>query len=147
MRLHRTQHPPTCDKDISSKRFWASSFAEREETFRWLRENAPVSWHPPIEDPAVPASVHGEAGFWALTRAEDISFASQHYAQFSSELGLPYLRPRDPAFPGLAPTMLRVALSTLFHRIPGLRVAVAPSELDVRTGSVTGGLVSLPVTW
>ncbi|MFI9381542.1 cytochrome P450 [Kutzneria sp. NPDC052558] len=47
----------------------------------------------------------------------------------------------------LARTELRVALSTLFRRIPGLRLAVDPSELEVRPGSVAGGLVSLPVTW
>jgi hypothetical protein len=77
MKLHRTPHPSTCDKDISSKEFWAKPFDERDETFRWLRENAPVSWHPSLEDPALPASVHGEAGFWALTLAEDITFASR----------------------------------------------------------------------
>jgi len=108
MKLHRTQHPPTCDRDISSTKFWASSFAEREETFRWLRENAPVSWQPPIEDPTVPASVHGEAGFWALTLAEDISFASRDHEQFSSELGLPYLPPRVPAPLQMAPSLLEL---------------------------------------
>lgn len=108
MKLHRTPHPLTCDRDVSSRRFWTSSFAEREETFRWLRENAPVSWHPPIEDPALPPSVHGEAGFWALTLAEDISFSSRNHELFSSELGLPNLRPRVADEPRQAPTILEL---------------------------------------
>ena len=108
MKLHRTPHPPTCDREISSAEFWSSSFAEREETFRWLRENAPVSWHPPLEDPEVPASVHGEAGFWALTLAEDISFVSRNHEEFSSELGMPYLPPRAPGQPTMAPSILEL---------------------------------------
>jgi len=47
----------------------------------------------------------------------------------------------------LARTELRVALSTLLRRIPGLRLAVAPEDLEIRPGSVAGGLVSVPVTW
>ena len=47
----------------------------------------------------------------------------------------------------LARTELRIALSTLFRRIPTLRLAVAPEALDIRPGSVAGGLISLPVTW
>jgi len=108
MKLHRTPHPSTCDKDISSKGFWAKPFDEREETFRWLRENAPVSWHPPLEEPALPAAVHGEAGFWALTRAEDISFVSRNHELFSSELGMPYLPPRAPGATGLPPSLLEL---------------------------------------
>jgi cytochrome P450 len=108
MRLHRTHHRQTCDKDISSRRVWASSFGEREETFRWLRENAPVSWHPPLENSFGDASSYGEAGFWALTLAEDISFASRNQELFSSELGLPYLQPLDPSEPANAPTMIEL---------------------------------------
>ncbi|HVV24328.1 MAG TPA: cytochrome P450 [Pseudonocardiaceae bacterium] len=47
----------------------------------------------------------------------------------------------------LARTELRIALSTVVRRLPGLRLAVSPDDLAVRTGSVAGGLVSLPVTW
>jgi pentalenolactone synthase len=47
----------------------------------------------------------------------------------------------------LARTELRIALSTLFRRIPTLRLAVPLESLDVRPGSVFGGLTSLPVTW
>jgi pentalenolactone synthase len=47
----------------------------------------------------------------------------------------------------LARTELRIALSTVFRRLPGLRLAVPAEQLQIRTGSVAGGLVSLPVTW
>lgn len=107
MKLHRNPHLPFCEKEISSAKFWSSSFDKREETFRWLRENAPVSWQPPLEDANAPAD-HGEAGYWALTLAEDISFASRNPDQFSSELGLPYLFPRPLGLPKTAPTILEL---------------------------------------
>jgi len=47
----------------------------------------------------------------------------------------------------LARTELKVALATLFRRIPGLRLAVSPDELTTRPGSFFGGLTALPVTW
>ena len=47
----------------------------------------------------------------------------------------------------LARTELRIALSTVFRRLPELRLGVPAEELQARTGSVAGGLVSLPVTW
>jgi cytochrome P450 len=47
----------------------------------------------------------------------------------------------------LARTELRIALASLSRRIPGLRLAVEPSDLDIRPGSFNGGFVSLPVTW
>ena len=47
----------------------------------------------------------------------------------------------------LARVELRIALATLFRRIPTLRLAVAPEDLEFRPGSVTGGLISVPVTW
>jgi cytochrome P450 len=79
-----TEHPFTTEMDISSQRFWSKTFKERDGTFEWLRKNAPVSWHPPYEDPAVPPEVHGEAGYWAVTLAKDIQVESQNYAMYSS---------------------------------------------------------------
>lgn len=102
-----TEHPFTTEKDISSKAFWDRPFAERDETFAWLRANAPVSWHPPYEDPALPAEVHGEKGFWAVTRAEEIRYVSQNHEIFSSAVGRVDLRPRHPALT-MAPTFLEM---------------------------------------
>ncbi|MBB4908693.1 hypothetical protein H4W32_002962 [Actinophytocola algeriensis] len=35
----------------------------------------------------------------------------------------------------------------LAARFPAMRLAVPVSELTVRTGTLTGGLVALPVVW
>jgi cytochrome P450 len=82
-----SEHPLTTDKDISSEAFWHQTFEKRDETFSWLRKNAPVSWHKPLEDSELPPEVHGEAGFWAVVRAADIQYVSQHNELFSSEIG------------------------------------------------------------
>ncbi|WP_103337770.1 cytochrome P450 [Amycolatopsis sp. CA-126428] len=47
----------------------------------------------------------------------------------------------------LARTELRVALTSLFTRIPDLRLAVDVGELRLHTERLTGGLHELPVTW
>ncbi|TPQ16135.1 cytochrome P450 [Streptomyces sporangiiformans] len=47
----------------------------------------------------------------------------------------------------LARMELRVAIGTLFSRLPTLRLAVDPEELVWRVGSIQRGPVGLPVTW
>ncbi|MFI5533044.1 cytochrome P450 [Kitasatospora sp. NPDC051853] len=47
----------------------------------------------------------------------------------------------------LARFELRIALSTLFRRLPGLRLAVPFEELEYRSSSAVHGLRELPVTW
>ena len=96
MQVHSTPHPLTTDLDISSAAFWSRSFDEREITFARLRRESPVSWHAPFEDAVHTPDEHGEAGFWALTSAADITFASQHNELFSSELGRTNLHPAPP---------------------------------------------------
>jgi cytochrome P450 len=93
----RTEHEFATRRDISSIEFWDKPFVERDETFAWLRANAPVSWHPPFVDPAVPPEVHGEAGFWAVTRNEDIKHESQNHRVYSSTEGGASFRPVHPA--------------------------------------------------
>jgi cytochrome P450 len=114
MKPRSKQHPFTTDKDISSIAFWAQPFDEREKTFGWLREHAPVSWHPPVEQMGIPPEVHGEAGFWAVVRAADVAFVSQNPRLFSSDSkkwGPPTLRPlsaeltRRPTFLSLDPPL------------------------------------------
>lgn len=95
MPLHATQHEPTTAYDISSKEFWSRSPDERDDVFQRLRTEAPVSWHPPIEA-SLPPEVHGQAGFWAVTKAEDITFVSQNHELFSSALGSSALYPYGP---------------------------------------------------
>ncbi len=47
----------------------------------------------------------------------------------------------------LARTELRVALASLFTRLPDLRLAIEPGRLHLHVERVTGGLHELPVTW
>ena len=92
-----TERPATTDKDISSNAFWSQPFDEREKTFKWLRDNAPVSWHPPMEGDFGP-DVHFERGFWAVVKAEDITYVSRNNELFSSnqQINNIMLRPRFP---------------------------------------------------
>lgn len=48
------------------------------EAYKWMRENAPVCW----QDIGP-----GHAGFWAVTRYEDIKFAETHPEIYSSQRG------------------------------------------------------------
>lgn len=100
MLLHKTPHPLTSGVDISTRTFWAQTFEERDESFARLREDAPVSWHPPLEVEGLPPEVHGEEGFWAVVRASDISEVSLDNVRFSSEIGNTSLRPRPPGSVG-----------------------------------------------
>jgi cytochrome P450 len=97
---HRTEHPLTTDKDISSEDFWRKSFDERDETFAWLRKHAPVSWHAPKEAPELPDDAKFEAGAWAVVKNETIRYVSENNELFSSDRdkwGDTKWRPMDPA--------------------------------------------------
>jgi cytochrome P450 len=97
--VFKTEHPVITGEDISSDAFWQKSFDERDDTFERLRKTHPVSWHRPLEVPEMPAEVHGEAGFWAVTLAEDIRFVSENHELFGSgEPGSMGFRPAHPAF-------------------------------------------------
>jgi cytochrome P450 len=102
-RLFRTEHRVDTDVDISSVAFWRQPFAVRDLAFARLRAERPVSWHPALETPGYDRSKHREAGFWAVTTAEDIAYVSRHHELFSSELGQVNLRPAPFA---VAPNML-----------------------------------------
>jgi cytochrome P450 len=73
-----------CEYDVSSRDFWAKSFAERDETFAQLRAADGLTWHPPL--PSLFDS--DEPGFWAVTRRADIAYASAHPELFSSAQGV-----------------------------------------------------------
>jgi cytochrome P450 len=79
-------HRPYDSIDLSSRRFWSTSSAERENAFAALRAERPVSWHPPVEDSLMPDPE--DPGFWAVTRHADIVTISRDSETFLSGKGV-----------------------------------------------------------
>ncbi|BDX33104.1 cytochrome P450 [Mycobacterium antarcticum] len=72
------------DHDITSHRFWAQPFDERDRTFAALRASEGLTWHRPL-----PSLFElEEPGFWALARRADIAFVSTHPELFTSAQGV-----------------------------------------------------------
>lgn len=73
------------------------SFAQGHpfDQYRWLRDNAPVYWH---EDSRDSGAAGARAGFWVLSRYDDIFRVGHNPKRFSSE---PTIMIDDPA-PGAA---------------------------------------------
>ncbi|MGY4103753.1 cytochrome P450 [Nocardia sp. R16R-3T] len=70
---------------ISPLAFWAKSADERDETFKVLRAERPVSWHPPIEGALMPPE---NSGVWAVTSHRLITEVSKKPDIFCSGLGI-----------------------------------------------------------
>jgi cytochrome P450 len=62
--------------DIETFAFWERPREERMATWKWLRENDPVSWHPPAESLLL-SPEENTKGFWALTSHATIQEASR----------------------------------------------------------------------
>jgi methyl-branched lipid omega-hydroxylase len=71
---------PLSDIDLGSWKFWVQDDDLRDGAFATLRREAPVSFHQPLETPGV---VEGP-GHWAVTRYDDVWYASLHPQIFSS---------------------------------------------------------------
>lgn len=80
-----TGRPPFDPISISPVSFWQLTAEEREPYFKVLRDERPVSWHPPIEGTLIPAPVDG---IWAVTRHEDIGYVSKNPELFCSGQGV-----------------------------------------------------------
>jgi cytochrome P450 len=65
--------------------FWRKSPAEREEMFRQLRAERPISWHPPAEGSMLPST---RDGFWGVVRHADIVSVSKDVTNFVSGRGV-----------------------------------------------------------
>lgn len=67
--------------------FWALPWSEREEAFKVLRRDKPVSWHPDaaVEGSAIEFPVGN--GYYALTTYRDVQEASRHPEVFLSGPG------------------------------------------------------------
>jgi cytochrome P450 len=72
---------------VSPLAFWAKTMEEREETFKVLRAERPVSWHPPIEGALVPPE---NDGVWVVTRHEHIMEVSKNADIYCSGQGFQF---------------------------------------------------------
>ncbi|BBX73092.1 cytochrome P450 [Mycobacterium shinjukuense] len=71
---------PISDIDLGSLDFWELDDDIRDGAFATLRRQAPISFWPALELPGLA----GGAGHWALTRYDDVFYASRHPDIFSS---------------------------------------------------------------
>ncbi|WP_145013847.1 cytochrome P450 [Mycobacterium marseillense] len=77
--------PPFDPVSISPLSFWGLTAEQRECSYKILRDERPVSWHPPIEGSLTMPEIDG---VWAVTRHEDISYVSMHPENFCSGQGV-----------------------------------------------------------
>jgi cytochrome P450 len=75
---------PLAEVDLGSWDFWGLDDALRDGAFATLRREAPITFHRSyVADPEAEV-----AGHWALTRYDDVFYASRHPEIFSSALGI-----------------------------------------------------------
>jgi cytochrome P450 len=81
--------PPTKpdydEVSLSHLGFWSATAAEREESFRVLRAERPLSWQPPAEGSLMDPE---EPGYWAVLRHQDIRAVSKDPKAFCSSRGV-----------------------------------------------------------
>jgi methyl-branched lipid omega-hydroxylase len=75
---------PLADIHLESLDFWGLDDDIRDGVFATLRREAPISFWPPIEIAGFPSG----AGHWALTKLDDVHYASRHPDIFSSAPGI-----------------------------------------------------------
>lgn len=72
---------------VSPVSFWATTAEEREESFKILRAERPLSWHPPLEGGLMPPE---NDGVWVATSHELITEISKHPEIFCSGEGFQF---------------------------------------------------------
>ncbi|MFL6108964.1 MAG: cytochrome P450 [Marmoricola sp.] len=72
---------------VSPVSFWAKTAEEREETFKVLRSERPISWHPPLEGALIPPQ---NEGVWVVTTHELITEVSKNPQIFCSGEGFQF---------------------------------------------------------
>jgi cytochrome P450 len=82
-----TQGRPDYDTvSVGSLEFWKQTPTQREQRLKVLRDERPVSWQRPAEGSMMPQA--DGAGFWAVTRHEDIVAVSKNPEVFCSGQGI-----------------------------------------------------------
>lgn len=74
--------------DLSSLDFWRSGPRGRDKSFRQLRDERPVSWHPPAAGGFSTGTV--DPGFWAVVRHEHVLEVSRKPDVFCSSQGVSF---------------------------------------------------------
>lgn len=77
-------HVSLSDIDLGSWTFWGLDDDVRDGAFATLRREAPIAFH----DSFVGDGFDAQAGHWALTRYDDVFYASRHPEIFSSANGI-----------------------------------------------------------
>jgi len=72
---------------VSPVSFWAKTAEDREETFKVLRAERPISWHRPLEGALIPPE---NDGVWLVTRHEHIQEVSKNPQLFCSGDGFQF---------------------------------------------------------
>ena len=75
---------PLAEINLSSWEFWGLDDDARDAAFATLRREAPISFWPTMEF----EGFTGGKGHWALTRLDDVFYASRHPEVFSSAGGI-----------------------------------------------------------
>ncbi|MEM6109349.1 cytochrome P450 [Mycobacterium sp. 050272] len=75
---------PLADVQLESLDFWVRNDDLRDAAFATLRREAPISFWSPIQYEGFETG----NGYWALTRLDDVHFASRHPDIFSSASGI-----------------------------------------------------------
>jgi len=78
---------PYDELSVSDLAFWSKSAEEREETFKNLRRERPLSWHPPLEGALMPPQ---NEGVWVATSHELITEVSKNPGIFCSGQGFQF---------------------------------------------------------
>jgi cytochrome P450 len=89
--------------DLSSKAFWSGGDRARDVSFAELRDQRPLSFHPPAADAVFPNP--DDPGFWAVVRHADIVEVSRRTDDFVSGQGV--------LFESVPPEMLEATQSFL----------------------------------
>jgi cytochrome P450 len=71
--------------NTSANTFWALDARQRDEVWRELRDNEPISWQPPAEGGLMP--IEDDDGYWAVVRYADIHEVSTNPDVYCSGQG------------------------------------------------------------
>ncbi|MEU1310377.1 cytochrome P450 [Streptomyces cinnamoneus] len=86
------------------------------------------------------STINRDPGVYADPGALDVRRVARHHVAFGYGV-------HQCLGQNLARAEMEIALSTLFARIPTLRLAVAPDAVPIKPGDTLQGLYALPVTW